>query len=472
MLLNSFEFILVFLPTSLVAYHAARPFGRTAQCLIIVALSLTFYWMWAGVETIWLLLSILGNLVFLNLIGRFSAAALPLLVVALVLNISYLAYFKYAAFFAEQIGLRTSVFASALPLGISFFTFTQVMFLIDLYRRQASVENPVTYGAFVSFYPHLPAGPLYHYSEIVPQLREPPTRDVWEDLSVGWTIFVIGLAKKTFADRYVPMVDAAFSASANAPTIYAAWMGTLGYTLQIYFDFSAYSDMAIGIARMFGIVFPENFRSPYKAASIIEFWRCWHMTLSRFLRDYLYIPLGGNRNGPARHYLNILITVTLGGLWHGANWTYIAWGALHGLFLVVNHLWRNLSPSVRIPTALSIALTFLCVTVAWVLFRATDFAQAAAILQTMVGAGAKPAWASDVRALDLLLVLLGLVFVWSAPNTQEIMQRYQPVLGKQTWRPTPLTWAPTPRYALATALVFALCLTQVSAAKVFLYWNF
>jgi D-alanyl-lipoteichoic acid acyltransferase DltB (MBOAT superfamily) len=382
--------------------------------------------------------------------------------------------------------MKSAYLAQVLPLGISFFTFTQLMYLTDLYRGRAKLESPFVYGAFVTLYPHLPAGPLYHYSEIMPQLKTRSERPLWEDLSVGWTIFVFGLAKKTLADRFAPIADATFSAPADGLTVYAAWSGVLAYSLQIYFDFSGYTDMAIGIARMFGIVFPENFRSPYKATDIIDFWRRWHMTLSRFLRDYVYIPLGGNRRGEARRFVNILLTMLIGGLWHGANWTFILWGALHGIFLVINHAWKLLPTRITIPTVLSIAVTFCCVTLAWVPFRARDLEQTATIFQVMLGIGASPLPITEIHPYlanpsailasawlrDLAWLCVGVILVWGAPNTQEIMRAFHPVLGSGGERPTVLQWVPQWRWAVTMAAVFGLCLTQVSTAKVFLYWTF
>jgi alginate O-acetyltransferase complex protein AlgI len=490
MLLNSYEFIFAFLPLSLVVYYALRPLGASAGALTMLVLSVVFYWFWAGANTVLLVISIVTNFALAHCIWRGQSrprVALRWLLLGIVLNLGYLGYFKYSHFVVEQIlGVKSAYLAQVLPLGISFFTFTQLMYLTDLYRGRAKLESPFVYGAFVTLYPHLPAGPLYHYSEIMPQLKAPAERAFWEDLSVGWTIFVFGLAKKILADRFAPIADAAFSAPADGLTVYAAWAGVLGYSLQIYFDFSGYTDMAIGIARMFGIVFPENFRSPYKATDIIDFWRRWHMTLSRFLRDYVYIPLGGNRYGEARRFTNILLTMLIGGLWHGANWTFILWGGLHGAFLVINHAWRLLPARVAIPTALSIALTFCCVTLAWVPFRARDLAQTATIFQAMLGIGARALPMADIQAYlanpsaifasawlrDVAWLGAGLAIVWVAPSTQEIMRAFQPVLRSDGDRAAVLRWTPQWPWAVTMALAFGFCLTQVSTAKVFLYWTF
>ena len=490
MLLNSYEFVFAFLPFSLIVFYALRPVGRSAQQLAVIFLSLVFYSFWAGTNTFLLLASVITNFALAHAIWRHRSqqrVAFWLLTVGVFLNLTYLGYFKYSHFVVEQIfGFHTVYLADVLPLGISFFTFTQLMYLVDLYRGNAKPELAGVFGAFVTFYPHLPAGPLYHYSEIMPQLKVQPKRPLRADLAVGWTIFVFGLAKKILADAVAPIADAAFSAPAHDLTAYAAWTGALAYSLQIYFDFSGYSDMAIGIARMFGIILPENFRSPYKAADIIDFWRRWHITLSRFLRDYLYIPLGGNRRGESRRFANILITMLIGGLWHGANWTFIFWGGLHGLFLVINHAWRLLPVRLTVPKVISVALTFVSVMLAWVLFRANSLEQALNFLQTMAGIGAKPmpvgelyeyftnlpTILSSTWARDVAWMATGIVVMWAAPNTQEIMCDFQPVLSTISGRPALLIWRPKLRWAITITTLFGFCVTQMATAKVFLYWSF
>jgi len=484
--LNSFEFILVFLPISLVAFYSAAALGRQIQILVILVLSLYFYWTWTGFNSVWLLLSIAVNYAAVVAIARARSRRVALAVLAstIALDLAYLGYFKYSHFLIEQVFGIAKWPATVLPLGISFFTFTQIMYLVDLHRRDAKSQSALIYSSFVTFYPHLPAGPLYHYSEIMPQLEMSDRGRVWQDLTIGWTIFVIGLAKKIIADNYIQPVERAFASTAQ-PTLYSAWLGTLSYALQIYFDFSGYSDMAIGIARMFGIVFPENFRSPYKATSIIDFWRRWHMTLSRFLRDYLYIPLGGNRAGESRRLINIMVTMAIGGLWHGANWTFVVWGVLHGMFLIANHLWRRVA--VPMPSALGVALTFLCVLVGWVFFRAPDFGQAVKVLQAMAGMGAPlPISVADIHQAvldpaaaltrtpfgELLWLAFGLIVVWAAPNTQTIMRNYHPVLGMPSEGDSLLQWTPSPRWAILTAVLLGICLTQIRSANIFLYWNF
>ena len=304
-----------------------------------------------------------------------------LLWVAIAINLSALFYFKYSVFLLGSIrtitGLDFAISAVVLPIGISFFTFTQIAFLVDAFAGKAKEYNFLHYLFFVSYFPHLVAGPIIHHSEIMPQLREARIyRFGTLDVLLGLTIFTIGLSKKVLvADALSPHANSLFDAARDRVllTFFEAWLAALLYSFQIYFDFSGYSDMAIGLSLIVGIRLPINFNSPYKAVSIIEFWRRWHITLSRFLRDYLYIPLGGNRHGSARRYVNLMITMTLGGVWHGAGWTFLAWGLLHGLYLLINHWWHSAENRPVIPPLISGCITFIAVTFAWVFFRAADF---------------------------------------------------------------------------------------------------
>ena len=283
-----------------------------------------------------------------------------------------------------------------LPLGISFFTFQKIALITDAYLGKVERLNALDYMLFVMFFPQLIAGPIVHHSEVMPQFAARRCVEM-SDVALGLTIFVGGLAKKVlFADGAAQFATPVFDAAAagTAPTFFQAWLGALAYTVQLYFDFSGYSDMAIGAALLFGIRLPINFASPYKATSIIDFWRRWHMTLSRFLRDYLYVPLGGNRRGPARRYMNLGITMVLGGLWHGAGWTFVLWGAMHAGYLGVNHAWRALARrrafAHRMTPLGNLAgggMTFLAVVAAWVVFRAADVPTAGLLLRAMAGFG-------------------------------------------------------------------------------------
>jgi len=296
------------------------------------------------------------------------------------------------------------------------------------------------YVLFVTYFPHLIAGPILHHSEMMPQFAQRQNyRPSWENMADGLVLFTIGLCKKTlWADSFAPYAHAVFEGVQRGalPTTYEAWAGALAYSMQIYFDFSGYTDMALGIALMFNIRLPQNFSSPYKAASMIEFWRCWHMTLSRFLRDYLYIPLGGNRRGKFRRYVNLMTTMLLGGLWHGAGWTYVLWGALHGVYLSINHLWREWFPErLRswvpgwLGTLSGRTLTFISVVVAWVVFYSMDLAHAVVMLKAMFGIEMRPITFDAVLHKQLLLstnlsgrelvnlLLSAFAWIWLLPNS-------------------------------------------------------
>jgi D-alanyl-lipoteichoic acid acyltransferase DltB (MBOAT superfamily) len=273
-----------------------------------------------------------------------------------------------------------------LPLGISFITFQKIAFLIDVHAGRVTSFTFRDYALFVLFFPQLVAGPIVHYREMMPQFHAAPCRFDAENAAVGISLFFFGLAKKlVLADPLSRMIAPIYlQAAHHTPvTLIDAWIAALGFTLQIYFDFSGYSDMAIGLALMFGLRLPFNFDAPYRAVSVRDFWRRWHMTLSRFLRDYLYIPLGGNRSGVARQVVNVVLTMLLGGLWHGANWTFVVWGGLHGAGLAVNHLWSF--TGLRLPRVFAWALTMLFVILAWVLFRAASFSIAYDVLRSMAG---------------------------------------------------------------------------------------
>ena len=353
MLFNSPEFIFVFLPITLIGFFVlARASAWLAVIWLCVA-SFAFYAYWKPANLPILAASIVFNYAVGSAIVRARAGvriglSRLFLTVGLVGDLGLLGYFKYTDFLImtsnEVMGWNLALQHIDLPLGISFFTFTQIAYLVDCLRGEAREYNPVRYSLFVSYFPHLIAGPILHHKEMIPQFSELRIfRPNGYYLSAGIAMFSIGLFKKVWlADGIAPIADAGFAAAqAGAVSLSAAWAGVLAYTMQIYFDFSGYSDMAIGASFMLGVRLPANFYSPYKATSIIEFWRRWHMTLSRFLRDYLYFPLGGNRKGRPRRYANLLITMALGGLWHGAGWTFLIWGVLHGLYLAINHAWRH-----------------------------------------------------------------------------------------------------------------------------------
>ena len=314
-------------------------------------------------------------------------------------NLCLLGYFKYTNFIVDQANWAFDsnyhLEKIILPLAISFFTFQQIAYLVDAYRHETKEYSFLHYCLFVTFFPQLIAGPIVHHKEMMPQFALGHIyKFKYKNIAIGLTIFTIGLFKKViFADGVAVYASPVFSAAevGAALTFFEAWGGALAYTLQLYFDFSGYSDMAMGIAFMIGIKLPLNFNSPYKAQSIIEFWRRWHMTLSRFLRDYLYFALGGNKKGNARRYVNLFLTMLLGGIWHGAGWTFIVWGLLHGSYLMINHAWRKVRNDLLkwsddigvLETTAARALTLLAVIIGWVYFRAETVSGANHLIETM-----------------------------------------------------------------------------------------
>jgi D-alanyl-lipoteichoic acid acyltransferase DltB (MBOAT superfamily) len=360
------------------------------------------------------------------------------LVGAIGINLCALLYYKYANLLltsaAGLVGLSSPVLDIVLPLGISFYTFTQIAYVVDSYASGKSERSPIAYLLFVTFFPHLIAGPVLHHSEMIPQfLRNQKNTVTWGLIVEGLLLFTCGLAKKVLiADSVSPAANSAFTvAESQTLGMVDSWFGALAYTIQIYFDFSGYSDMAVGLALLFGIRLPLNFNSPYKAISISDFWRRWHMTLSRFLRDYLYVPLGGNRNGPGRRQINLMLTMLLGGMWHGASWTFLVWGALHGTYLQVNHAWRHLVdivPALRVFVAryaspvgfLSWCTTFFAVVVAWVFFRAETFTGAANILRGMFFDEASVR-INLAESRTGFYILTGFAIAGFAPNSQTLV---------------------------------------------------
>ncbi len=409
MLFTTTAFICYFLPLVWAGFFAIGRVSHRGAALWLLAASLFFYGFWMPLYTLLLLASVLGNYwlgwrigvaVDADVTGR-KQDARRWLVVAVTINLVLLCYYKYANFFIDNLSLALGAhwdFSRViLPIGISFFTFTQIAYLVDTFQKGIRERNLVHYGLFVTYFPHLIAGPVLHHAQMMPQFKLADTyRLNTGNLTAGLAIFALGLFKKiVLADGISPYADPIFQAADAGLAIdtQEAWLGALAYTFQLYFDFSGYSDMAIGLSWMFNVRLPFNFNSPYKATNISDFWRRWHMTLSQFLRDYLYIALGGNRHGVARRYVNLMVTMVLGGLWHGASWSFVLWGFLHGMYLGVNHGFRALcSESVlkllgtsRVFMVLSWALTMTAVVVAWVIFRAETLHGAGAVLHSMAG---------------------------------------------------------------------------------------
>lgn len=508
MLFNSYAFMFVFLPVSLVLYYALGRIARGSATAFLAAASLFFYGWWNPAYLALLAVSILFNYAIGTAIACLPRAARSrhfLLLFGVAGDLALLGYFKYADFLLGTAGALldrpVTPLGIILPIGISFFTFTQIAYLVDTSREERRGKGEaydfVRYVLFVTFFPHLLAGPLFHHKEMMPQFAARETcRLKAENLSVGLTIFIIGLFKKiVLADGMASFASPVFDAASSGtlPNVLEAWGGALSYTLQLYYDFSGYSDMAIGAARCFGILLPLNFHSPYKAASIIEFWRRWHMTLSRFLRDYLYIPLGGNRRGTGRRYLNLFLTMLLGGLWHGAAWTFVAWGALHGAYLAANHAWiacrRHLGLAAGrfglLGRGVAIALTFAATVLGWVLFRATSFAAALRMLAGMAGLNGGASsdtlfgvayGAALYQGIDetASLGLLALV-TFLAPNTQQIMARFRPALPNALTEGAAgpaLSWAARPAWAFVMVAALLIALSRMSGVSPFLYYQF
>lgn len=483
MLFNSHLFLFAFLPIVWAGFYLLAHLGGRGPWLAaswLALASLFFYGYW-NPHYLWLLgASILFNYLIGLSIARQSSAKPRhlLLILGLTGNLAALAYYKYANFFVSNLNQLAGIdlqFAEViLPIGISFFTFTQIAFLVDVYKGMASEYRFVHYMLFVTYFPHLIAGPILHHKEMMPQFSNPETYRInTAMLAMGLSWFTIGLAKKVLlADNLVGFVDPVFDAADRGVPVefIQAWGGATAYSLQLYFDFSGYSDMAIGLSLLFGVKLPLNFNSPYKAASIIDFWRRWHMTLSRFLRDYLYIPLGGNKKGKSRRYLNLMITMLLGGLWHGAGWTYALWGSLHGLYLVINHAWRKLVADstiaegyARYPLvsqAIGIITTYLAVVLAWAVFRSQSIGGAKTMISSMMGLNG---FSGEPPNSKLLIYLgLGLAICWLLPNTQELVE----------YRNKRFSWKPSIWWAWSLGLVLTLSVFSLSRYSPFIYFQF
>ena len=517
MLFNSFEFLFLFLPVLLVVFFSVGRYSHRLGAVWLTTGSLFFYAWWNPLYIGLLLASVLFNYSVGYALARGGDIGSPrrrrLLAFGVGGDLALLGYYKYADFFINSLNMSAGTAYGLphiiLPLGISFFTFTQIAFLVDAARGEAKEFDFIHYGLFVTYFPHLIAGPILHHKEMMPQFGKPSTyRFNPEYLTVGLTMFALGLFKKVvLADGIAPYATPIFAAAGQGQPLglFQAWGGALSYTLQLYFDFSGYSDMAIGLSYMIGVRLPLNFNSPYKSVSISDFWRRWHMTLSRFLRDYLYISLGGNRKGAKRRYINLMATMLLGGLWHGAGWTFVVWGGLHGLYLVIHQLWQklraalghDLSRSSALGRFFGIALTFLAVVVGWVFFRAEAYAPAMLILHGMVGlhgvilpdaiafrAGALAGWLTKIGVvftpgggrefmMTYVWVAALLPVVFLAPNSQQIMRRYKPALNQVDEVGTArLVWSANWRWGLAMGIVLACGLLSLIRPSEFLYFQF
>ncbi|MDD9909896.1 MAG: MBOAT family protein [Ahrensia sp.] len=501
MVFSSLEFIYLFLPPVLGIFLLLR-WLRMENAIIwwLIAASLAFYCWWSPLHLLLLLGSVGANYALHRVLIRRRSRAL--LVVGIVGNLALLAWFKYADFLigniAAAFGGSHEALGVVLPLAISFFTFQQISFLLDTWRGQLEECDFKRYVLFVTFFPQLIAGPIVLQKDTIPQFQLSNfVSRTGLNLLVGAALFCIGLFKKiVLADGIAPFANAAFAAADGGQTLAmdAAWIGALAYTFQIYFDFSGYCDMALGLARMFGIKLPINFNSPYKALSISDFWRRWHITLSRFLRDYLYIALGGNRSGILGRHGNLLATMLLGGLWHGAGWNFVIWGGLHGSYLVINHFWRDLKGRYQllaiVPTPIAMIgswfLTMLAVVIAWVFFRAETFGGAVAMLHAMFVPSQSPLVVESVvlfsdAAFAVFAIAIMWIIVTAMPNSIEITRRYRPVidtakeLSNSFGQRAALLWTPRPAWSVAMSAVAVVALIQLyrlNDMTEFIYFNF
>jgi alginate O-acetyltransferase complex protein AlgI len=527
---NSLVFIFLFLPVTWLGYQFLARVSQRLGFTFLVTASLVFYGWWNVRFLPLLVASVVTNFLAGEVIRRLRAhprALSATVVIAISANIIALAYYKYLAaiitFLVSHSIPLPEAGHIALPLGISFFTFTQIAYLLDVAWGESVERDPLAYALFVTFFPHLIAGPIVHHGEMMPQFSITRRRIFsGPDTAVGISLFVLGLAKKVLiADPASNGVAGGFD-YAQEVQFFTAWHAALSYSIQLYFDFSGYSDMAIGLARMFGIRFPLNFNSPYKATSVVEYWQRWHMTLTRYLTDYLFNPMAlavmhaiaarrrrqGLRMSRADRLLGLIVlpmmaTMTIAGIWHGAGLQFVVFGVLHGVYLSVNHAWRIYCPSTRPPRAVTRAgsclLTYLCVLVGAVFFRAASVPAALGVLAGMTGlhgiegpipipvsilgllspitgfasahgivTGTDP-WA--VGHIYLRLVWLALVYliIWTMPNTQQIMGRYRPALG---WHGSAkLSFRMTPAWGFVIGVIVALAVLLPQQAE-FIYFQF
>ena len=484
MLFNSYFFILVFLPLCIAGYFALSYFRKfTLAQLFLLGMSLWFY----GYNSIHYLFVIIASIVinyciyFLIYKYKGNKLAKVFLITGVVINICILLYFKYMDFFIENINtvFRTDIgfLRIALPLGISFFTFQQVGFIADAYRKEIPKYNFLNYACFVSFFPQLIAGPIVSHDELLPQFLDNEKKKLNADnLAKGIYIFVIGLAKKVLiADVFGELVSYGYLIADYLNSL-SAVIVILAYTIQIYFDFSGYCDMAIGIGKMLNIDLPQNFDSPYKSLTITEFWERWHKTLTRFFTKYVYIPLGGNREGAVRTYVNIMIVFLISGFWHGASWNFVFWGCIHGIFVVVTRMFSSFFD--KLHPALNWLITFSFVSVAWVFFRADTFSQAVMILSKAVAwdfTGVDTAFFEKVSSPELS-ELLGIF---------SLEQRYPPilltsyfaialftVLGSRNAYEKMQSFRPTVCSMMTTLFLLVWSVFSLAGISTFLYFNF
>jgi D-alanyl-lipoteichoic acid acyltransferase DltB (MBOAT superfamily) len=497
LLFNSLEFIFVFLPLTIAVFLLVGKAAETPTARIawLAAASLAFYAYWDIDFVPVICVSIVANFLCALALVKYEKHVKIILAGGVILNLAAIGFYKYTNFgiqiWGELGGHAIAPLRLALPLGISFFTFTQIAYLADVAAGRASERNFMKYVLFVTYFPHLIAGPIMHHREMMPQFSAAERRLTSLRLAVGLSVFAIGLFKKAvIADYLATLVNPVFAAASKGAVASSdAWGGALAYSLQIYFDFSGYCDMAMAVSFLFGIVLPFNFDAPYKASSIAEFWHRWHITLSRFLRDYVYIPLGGNRHGEFRRMTNIAATMLIGGFWHGAGWTFVAWGALHGIYLIGNHAWigwkHRSSRLARIAQTavfgfMGFAITQFLVVIAWVYFRADSLASAHQMFGAMAGLRGAPA--NPVPLVSLIQFgVIGAVYLacFVLPNVNEVFTRYGVGLDTyalpRPWSLLRLRWAMDAPWGVATAALFVIgivAILVVGDGTPFLYFQF
>ena len=494
MLFNSYEFIFVFLPITFFIYFYLNKKRLTEASKGFLVLSSLFFYSWWNIAYLPIILSsMLFNYVVGNTLAKSSenydlnerrnqTSRKSILTIGVITNLGLLGYFKYTDFLIENLNYAFNsdvpLLDLALPLAISFFTFQQIAYLVDSYRKETKEYDFLNYAVFVTFFPQLIAGPIVHHKEMMPQFANIRTKVVnYKNIALGLFVFSIGLFKKVvIADTFAVFANAGFD-TATTLNLLEAWATSLSYTFQLYFDFSGYTDMALGLALLFNIKLPINFNSPYKATNIKEFWRRWHITLSRFLKDYIYIPLGGNRKGRFRTYDNLMATFVLGAIWHGAGWTFVFWGVLHGLALVIHRLWSQLG--IKLWTWLAWLITFNFINIAWVFFRAKEWEDALKVIKGMTGLlgvvftkkyekdlsslasddsiffGEITAYISGGSSI-LTWLIIGFVLVLIFRNSCEMISFFKPNIHR----------------ALLVTLLFTTSVLMMTRKSEFLYFNF
>lgn len=534
MLFNSYEFIFIFLPIVLVGFHFIGKYCRHRIAIAwLVGSSLFFYGWWNPAYLVLLLFSIVFNYSFgtaINNIGNEKISKKIVLIIGIIINLGILGYFKYANFFIDNLNAftDTNVFLNEiiLPLGISFFTFQQITYLVDSFYNETKEYNFLHYCLFVTFFPQLIAGPIVHHKEMLPQYRNHAMYLIHsKNVTIGLTIFILGLFKKVvLADGISVYSSPVFNAAeiGTQLTLFESWFGAIAYSFQLYFDFSGYSDMAIGLARMFGIKLPLNFNSPYKATNISDFWRQWHMTLSRLIRDYLWDPISlkmtrhavkNNYNAFGMFSLTIVIPILFSffwiGLWHGAGWNFIIFGMIHGMYIVSHNIWKTATNKVnfRLNSSICWLITFIAVTISWVPFRAESIDGALNIFNAMFGfnglsisksllgnIGVAEEWlkfhnvkfngffhnyvfGGDNPYLGVVWLLVLLTIVTKLPNTMQFMQMFNSDTNNYIYKEIRsenkfLGWKATTLWAIFIGILFCIAIASISKTSEFLYFQF